>query len=357
MSQERSGGGGHGGLLSNGGLLTKASEIPAFMEEVRTRLMLGGVQKMGINLVIFLDAAEEDGGPFDDHALEEAYNKQMHLATRYAKHKLNATPAELRDPIYLEEIREIVDAGAQQELLWKCPIDIRTFLIRHNTAAAKCKHLPSFFGAKSVTRRTNHKKLIKYVKYQPGQDGAGFRELFKTMEELRAEMVLAGATVPDEDLLIDIIEKCRSPKGREDLFRSDRFHLTERLEQGALTLHEARATMMEAERREEGEAADSSDDEVEAKSAHITSSSSSRDTAIADLQRDLARSNLDNARLQQQMLALVTRDGSGGGSGGGGRGARGGGGARAAREKKLPCFNFRDTGACKFGDKCRFLHQ
>jgi uncharacterized membrane protein YgcG len=76
-------------------------------------------------------------------------------------------------------------------------------------------------------------------------------------------------------------------------------------------------------------------------------------------------------QLQQQMntmMAMITQggaDGRGRGSGGGGQGRGRGGGERGGRggrsgaggnSTNAICWNWRDTGACRFGEKCRFAH-
>jgi len=47
----------------------------------------------------------------------------------------------------------------------------------------------------------------------------------------------------------------------------------------------------------------------------------------------------------------------GNGGGGGGRGGAGNGGGGGGRKRDNECWNWKETGACRFGDKCRFDHN
>jgi hypothetical protein len=307
------------------------------------------------NLLPFIKVAENTDAA-DKEELKQAYDSQATAARRYAKTKLFATATELRDDVFIEETMETMDAGAQLVILTWCPEDMRSFLRKYKTAALKWKNIPSFFGAVSIERQMNHTLAMAKTKYVPGLDGEGFRLLFKVMEELCVGYRKAGGKKEDDQLLIEIIAKCRGRKGAEDLYRNDRKDLTTSLQKGEATLHSARQVMMEAERREEAEAGASSDSDEEAKSAQVTSIKKT-DKNKETLDR-LAWLEAENKVLTALVTSSSYQGGRGGGGGGGGGGGQKWNGSDTGNStgKKAVCFKFRDTGTCKFGDNCRFAH-
>ena len=73
-------------------------------------------------------------------------------------------------------------------------------------------------------------------------------------------------------------------------------------------------------------------------------------------ERQLQEAQRNIERNFERKMQNMGSGGGGGGGNGGGEGGNGGGGAGGGGGGRV-CFNFRDTGSCRHGDRCRFTHN
>jgi hypothetical protein len=241
-----------------------------------------------------------------------------------------------RRELVVEELMAL-DASTRTLIQVNSHPELRDYLGDFATAAEMFQAIPLFFGGASQEQQLNVKTLLKLASYKFDKEGQGARNLHKRITALGKRLGKAGGSIEPAEVMQTIIDKFRLKSDGIDLYNFTSQSLLTDLNRGLLTLTALRTTMIAAEQRIEKQM---SEDGVEIHpdggAAMVTLTKSTSTFTPEQI------SALD--KRDAKHLVMVTNAVKKGMS------AQGGGGGKSV------CYNFRDTGTCKFGDTCRFSH-
>ena len=331
-ANERSGDNEHGATL------TGPEQLAAFVAMVKRQLK-------GDNLYAYSKVGIADGTA----AEIEAYEQQKAAAKRSLR-KEKYEPKEMdmssnAGRILVEGEMEMLDNKAQGIIQKGTTSEQRAYLLPYETAAAQFAAIQMFYGGQSLERQENIKARLVGVKYQALPDGQGMRNLITKMTAIRDSLVYAGGTLSDRDLMAGILSKIKRVKnGDSKRFGWECKSLLRLVSKGAMDLIQLRDELVAADIRYENDDAhsDSSVDESEAAPASVPAGS---------------------VHLTEELLqAMITKTFEAGANYSRDRNSNNNNGKRNRQPRKKQekvdkeCFNFRDTGVCRFGDNCNFNH-
>jgi hypothetical protein len=227
-----------------------------------------------------------------------------------------------------------LDHEAQTEILRNCDREQRIYLLPYLTACQKYTAIQSYYGGGTLMDQARIK--TEYGAITLKSCGGDVKRYMSLMFETREMYHSQGGSISEPDFLQDIISRTLD-KRHPSKYSYQRDRLMDLLMAHTLTYVQVRNTLLTAEQQLRAAHEESSDDDDGEEVPAIDKALVTRSS----------RSSLE-ARLGR-MEAMITKLAEGRE----GRGGRGGGGHRGDKKE---CWSFRDTGACKFGDKCRFLH-
>lgn len=248
-----------------------------------------------------------------------------------------------RRELVAEEVVAL-DARAMDLVQRHSTENLRTYLAAFDTAAAMWAALPLYFGGPSQEEQLNVKHDIKTVKYVFGKAGEGARTLHRQVTTLQRRLVEVGGTMSDPDAMQTIIDKLDFTRDGVNMYDFQQQELLGKLNDGTLTTDGLRTKLVAAEKRVEKKMLQEGR-EVSPDGAMVTSTGRHTDGAFTE--RQLAEMDRREKANRGELVAMVTKSVTK-------VFKKSSFGTRS--QPKGVCYKFRDTGACPFGDGCRFSH-
>ena len=213
------------------------------------------------------------------------------------------------------------------------------------------EHLPKLFGGQTRKRRLLMEENLRRLTLKGS--GGDITTFLAAARKTWGLYTSAGGEMSEKGLMELVLTKLKKDKASREVFKSARTDLLSAMDAAdnggaSLSWLDFRETLVVAE--------------AEAKDDDVSSDSDDGATTGDPAKAAPVSPSTESAQILSLLTAMVTNGdgGFGGGVGRRGRGSGSGGGGRGgARTKKVDktCFNWRDTGKCRFGDGCRFNHD
>lgn len=313
---------------ADNGELTSLGQMPIFKASIIQRLHAKGLF--------------EQVGDYATAQLRDDMLDGLAVDSLKTKGKLSVTAVAALTPAQIARERMARDMAAVVIIQEKCTVEQKQFLLTWESAKEQYDGIQTFFGLPTLENQQLIKNLFDNITYK-----GDMKKFCAAKHEAWSSYTGAGGVMSVEQFLMDVITGARIKKD-PTIFGYQRESLTAKLSdpQSNLDWPTVRGTLLGAEQRHKVDQDVSSDEDEPATNLAGTV----QVTLLQQLQSEVVR-------LQAMVTAVQESGGRGGGRGGRGRGRggrRGQGGQGGERDNV--CFNWRDTGSCRFGDDCRFSH-
>ena len=300
----------------------------------------------------FLQPEEQDAASMRDAGLQAKAAQVSLRARKFPPEEYNALDGgngvNARRACVAAEVTAL-DAATRALIMDGLPKELREYVLPHKTASAMWAALPKFFGGASQEAQLNAKADLSLCVYKFSADGFGARTLVQTVVGLGKRLVQAGGSHTDADTMQTVISKFVLVRDGVDAYNANTTLLLSNLNNGQLTIDKLRQDLIAAEKRiaiKDAERGGAFGGEVAPEGAMVTRTGGAAGKPVPTFTPEQL----------EVMTALVTKAVKQGFKGrvrGDNKKPRG---ENKEKSKDKLCFNFRDTGECEFGDKCRFAH-